>query len=235
MPPSVDAQRAGLVAANALRASALSRGIRLEILTVSWMAVEGALALVAGIAAASVLLTAFGFDSIIELISGVVVLRYLYVESGRAAQQGADAMELRANQVSAGLLVLLCIYVVVSSVAGLAFGLKPEGSLLGVVVAAAAVVAMPLLAIAKTRANQVINSASLRADIAESITCAYMAAVTLAGIAASTFLGVWWIQYIGALALLIWLVPETKEALEAARARPRHLDTNIDTTTSGRE
>jgi divalent metal cation (Fe/Co/Zn/Cd) transporter len=223
------------VGADALRASALSRGIRLEILTVVWMAAEGALALVAGIAAASVLLTAFGFDSIIELISGAVVLRHLFVESGRAAQEGAETMERRASQISAGLLVLLCIYVVVTSAAGLAFGLKPEGSVIGVLVAAAAVVAMPLLALAKTRANQVINSASLRADIAESITCAYMAAVTLVGIAASTFLSIWWIQYVGALALLVWLVPETKEALEAARARPRDRDMNIETATRRRE
>jgi divalent metal cation (Fe/Co/Zn/Cd) transporter len=223
------------VAADGLRASALSRGIRLEILTVVWMAAEGALALAAGIAAASVLLTAFGFDSIIELISGAVVLRHLFGESGRAAQEAAETMERRASQISAGLLVLLCIYVAVTSAAGLAFGLKPEGSVIGVLVAAAAVIAMPLLALAKTRANQVINSASLRADIAESITCAYMAAVTLVGIAASTFLSIWWIQYVGALVLLVWLVPETKEALEAARARPRHQDMNIESTTRGRE
>jgi hypothetical protein len=30
-------------------------------------------------------------------------------------------------------------------------------------------------------------------------------------------MGLWWIQYLGALALLIWLVPEIREALEAAR------------------
>jgi hypothetical protein len=29
--------------------------------------------------------------------------------------------------------------------------------------------------------------------------------------------GLWWIQYLCALALLVWLVPETREALEAAR------------------
>lgn len=205
------------MAVDALRATALSRGVRLEILTVIWMAAEGILALAAGIMAGSVLLTAFGLDSIIELLSGVVVLRRLFVEAGRAAPDSVAKTEGLATRISAALLVLLCIYVVGTSAAGLALQVKPEGSLLGVLVAAAAVVAMPLLALAKTRVNKVINSASLRADIAESITCAYMAAVTLAGIAVSTFLGLWWIQYLGALALLIWLVPETKEALVEAR------------------
>ena len=86
--------------------------------------------------------------------------------------------------------------------------------MLGIAVAAAALVVMPLLALAKSRANLIIDSPSLRADIAETITCAYMAAVTLAGIALSALLGIWWLQYVAAIALLIWLVPETREALD---------------------
>jgi len=119
------------------------------------------------------------------------------------------------------LLVLLCAYVVVTSASGIVFGLKAEGSILGVAVAGAALVAMPLLAAAKTRANRIIASASLRADIAETITCAYMAGVTLAGLGLSALLGLWWIQYVAALALLIWLVPETRETLSSLRGASR--------------
>ena len=32
-------------------------------------------------------------------------------------------------------------------------------------------------------------------------------------------LGLWWLQYVAAIALLIWLVPETREAFEAATGR----------------
>jgi len=52
-------------------------GVRLEVVTVAWMAVEAVLAIGAGIVARSVLLTAFGFDSVIELLSGYG-LRDLY-------------------------------------------------------------------------------------------------------------------------------------------------------------
>jgi divalent metal cation (Fe/Co/Zn/Cd) transporter len=48
------------------------------------------------------------------------------------------------------------------------------------------------------------------------MSCAYLAAVTLAGLGLSMLLGWWWMQYIAALALLIWLVPETREAIQAA-------------------
>jgi divalent metal cation (Fe/Co/Zn/Cd) transporter len=180
------------------------------------MVAEAALAIGAGVAARSVLLTAFGFDSVIELLSGIVVWRRLNFEARGRSQDGVERMERTTARISAVLLILLCAYVVVTSLGGLLVRLKPEGSVLGIAVAAAALVVMPLLALAKTRANRDIGSASLRADIAETITCAYMAAVTLAGIALSSLLGVWWLQYVAAIALLIWLVPETREALEAA-------------------
>src|SRR6266540_2998774 len=196
------------------RASALRRGVRLEVLTVIWMAAEAALAIGAGIAARSVLLTAFGFDSVVELLSGIVLLRRLGLEARGAAAASAERLERTTTRISAVLLVLLSVYVVATSVIGLAVGVMPEGSIVGIAVAA---VAMPLLALAKARANRTIGSTSLRADIAETVTCAYMAGVTLAGVVLSAALGLWWIQYLAALALLIWLVPETREAVEAAR------------------
>jgi divalent metal cation (Fe/Co/Zn/Cd) transporter len=194
------------------RAQAVGRGVLLERITVAWMVAEAALALGAGVAARSVLLTAFGFDSVVELLSGLVLLRRLSVEARGAEIEHVERLEKKTARISGVLLVLLCGYVVITSAAGLVSGLKPGGSVLGIVVAAVAVIAMPALALAKTRANDRIGSASLRADIAETLTCAYMAGVTLAGLAASTLFGLWWVQYAAAVALLIWLIPETREA-----------------------
>lgn len=201
----------------AIRTQALRRGARLEVVTVAWMVVEAAVAIGAGVAARSVLLTAFGVDSLVELLSGIVLLRRLSAEAGGRGGEGVERLERSTERISAGLLVVLCAYVAVTSLAGLAFQVKPGATVLGVAVAAAAVVAMPLLALAKVRANRVIGSASLRADIAETVTCAYMAAVTLAGLVASMSLGFWWAQYVASFGLLVWLVPETREAVQAAR------------------
>jgi divalent metal cation (Fe/Co/Zn/Cd) transporter len=209
------------VATAAARGAAIERGIRLEVVTIAWMIAEALLAIGAGIAARSVLLTAFGFDSVVELLSGVVLWRRLKFEAQGRSRDGIERMERTAARISGVLLILLCAYVVATSLGGLLLGLKPEGSILGIAVSGAALVVMPLLALAKRRANREIGSASLRADIAETITCAYLAAITLVGIVLSSLLGFWWLQYIAAVALLIWLVPETREALEAA-AGGRH-------------
>jgi divalent metal cation (Fe/Co/Zn/Cd) transporter len=183
------------------------------------MVAEAVIAIGAGIAAKSVLLTAFGFDAVVELLSGIVLLQLLATEAGGADSGRVERLEQTTTRISALLLVLLCAYVVLTCVAGLAVRIKPDPSPIGLGVAAVALVAMPILASAKRGVNSVINSASLRADIAETISCAYLAAITLAGLGLSMLLGWWWAEYVAAFALLIWLVPETREAMEAALKR----------------
>jgi divalent metal cation (Fe/Co/Zn/Cd) transporter len=183
------------------------------------MGAEAVIAVGAGVAAKSVLLTAFGFDSLVELLSGVVLLQLLATEAGGAAASRVERLERTTTRISAVLLVLLCAYVVLTSIAGLVLGIKPGPSPIGLGVAAVALVAMPVLARAKRGVNRVIDSASLRADIAETISCAYLAAITLAGLGLSILLGWWWAEYVAAFGLLIWLVPETREAVEAALKR----------------
>lgn len=198
------------------RSVALERGVRIEAVTVGWMAIEAALALGAGIAARSVLLTAFGVDSVIELLSGATLWWRLRVESRGGVEANVDAAEKSATRISAVLLVLLCGYVLATSVGGLLLRFEPERSWLGVAVAAGAVVLMPWLAHRKRAINGTLESPALRADIAESVTCAYLAAVTLVGVAVDALTGWWWVEYVAAVVLLRWLIPETREAWEAA-------------------
>jgi len=200
------------------RQTAVRTGVRLEVVTVVWMAFEAVLAIGAGFAARSVLLTAFGFDSVIELLSGITLLWWLSAEARGSGTARIEGMERRATQISAVLLVLLCGYLVFVGVGGLVLRLHPEGSVLGVAVSAAAVVVMPLLAWRKRRVNATLDSAALRADIAETVTCAYMAAATLAGTALNLIAGWWWAEYVAALALLVFIVMETREAVEAVRS-----------------
>jgi divalent metal cation (Fe/Co/Zn/Cd) transporter len=199
------------------RRDALRSGVRLEVVTVAWMALEAVLAIGAGIAARSVLLTAFGLDSVIELLSGVTLLWRLSSEARGSDTSRTEGVERRATRISAVLLVLLCAYLVLVGVVGLIASLHPDASALGVAVSAAAVVAMPVLAWRKRLANVSIRSPALRADIAETMTCAYMAAATLAGAGLNLLTGWWWAEYVAALALLVFIGMETKEAVEAAR------------------
>ena len=204
------------------RASAARRGVVLEGISVAWMAAEAVLAIGAGIAARSVLLTAFGFDSVIELLSAGLLWWRLSRESRSADTERLEVIEVRATRVSAGLLVALCIYVAATSAAGLIAHVEAAQSVLGLGVAAAAIIVMPALAIGKRRANQVLQSAALKGDIAETAVCAYMAMTVLLGVGLNRLFGWGWVEYVAAAVLLVWLVRETTEVVAAARSGRTH-------------
>src|SRR5437870_12849661 len=110
----------------AKRAAQVRFGVRVEVFTVLWMVVEAVVSLGAGVLARSALLTAFGIDSVIELVSGAILLWRLSVEA-HGEKSGGDTepierAEHRAAWVVAVSLALLCVYVLVTAVYGLITG-----------------------------------------------------------------------------------------------------------------
>ncbi len=200
------------------RAAAVQAGMRIELVTVAWMLVEAVVAISGGLLARSVLLTAFGIDSVIELVTGGVLLWRLTTEARGGVLERVRQAENRAAWVTGGGLVLLCVYVVGVAALSLFTGNKPEDAPVGIALALGALIIMPLLAWRKGALAARLNSAALRGDAACSITCAYMAATMLVGLVLNAVLGWWWADSLAALALLYWLIPEARAALEGARA-----------------
>ncbi|MDR3577881.1 MAG: cation transporter [Anaerolineaceae bacterium] len=200
------------------RSTDVRLGLRIEIISLIWMVIEMALSISAGIAAGSILLTAFGIDSLIELVSGGILLWRLRVESRQGDVESVERAEKRAGWLVAITLALLCVYVLVTAVYGLVTQSRPESSILGIGVSAAAVLFMPYLAINKRRIARRIHSDALNGDAANSITCAYMAGTVLIGLALNALFGWWWAENAAALLFLVWLVRETWEAFEEARS-----------------
>lgn len=199
------------------RAGQVRAGVRIEVVTVVWMAVEAVVAIGAGVLARSVLLTSFGLDSVIELVTGGVLLWRLATEARGGSLERVEHAEVRAAWVTGVGLVVLGIYVVATSVLSLLVSNRADRSLVGIGLAVAAVLGMPALARRKRIIAARIGSAALRGDAACSITCAYMASTLLAGLALNAMFGWWWADSLAALALLYWLVPEAREALEGTR------------------
>ena len=196
---------------------AVRAGVRLEIFTVLWMVAEGAVSLGAGVVAGSLLLVAFGLDSVVELVSGAILLWRLAVEARGEDVEGVERAERRAAWLVGVSLALLCVYVLASAIYGLATHAQPESSPVGIGISAAAVLVMPALAVSKRRLATRLASGALRGDAASSLTCAYMAATVLVGLLLNAVFHWWWAEDLAALVFLFWLVGETREALEEAR------------------
>lgn len=210
------------VTAGHARTENLRSGVRLELFTVAWMAVEAGVAIAAGVAAASLILTAFGLDSLIELVSGAVVLWRLRTEMAGGDPEGIEPIEHRATQIVAVTLALLCLYVAAGSLYGLASQARPHATILGIGVSLAATLVMPYLGLRKRDVGSRLQSEALRGDAAESFTCGYMAATVVVGLILTGLFGWWWAQYAAALPFLFWLLRETWEAFEEAGASPEH-------------
>lgn len=198
-------------------AGVVRSAIRIEIFTVLWMVVEAAVSIGAGLIAGSILLTAFGLDSVIELVSGAILLWRLSVEARGGDTERVEQAEHRASWVVGIALALLCVYVFASSVYGFVTHAKPEGSPVGIAISLAAIIVMPWLAVTKRRLAAQLDSGALHGDAASSLTCAYMAATVLVGLVLNAALQWWWAEDVAALVFLFWLVGETREALEEAR------------------
>lgn len=199
------------------RASQVRFGVRIEVFTVIWMVIEAVVSIGAGIIAGSALLTAFGLDSVIELVSGAILLWRLLIEEKEGDTERVERAEQRSAWIVTISLALLCLYVLITAIYGLATRSKPESSPAGIIISIAAVIVMPWLGVTKRRIAKRIESGALRGDAASSLTCGYMAATVLVGIGLNALFHWWWAEDIAALVFLFWLVQETREAFEEAR------------------
>ncbi|MBV8334717.1 MAG: cation transporter [Alphaproteobacteria bacterium] len=164
-----------------------------------------------GVLAGSLSLVAFGADSVIELMSAVVLLYRLRVELRHGAEF-PETVEQRARKIAAALLFALAAYVIASASLGLWRQRGQEFSVPGLIVTTLAIPTMYLLARAKIRAADGIGSRALRADAIQSIACSYLAAVVLLGLIAQWLFGAWWIDSITSFAIVAFLVREGREA-----------------------
>lgn len=174
----------------------------LQGITLAWMLLECAGALYAAARAHSVALLAFGADSLIELLSAMVVLLQFTPRFGLS--------KARAERAAAVLLYALAT--AVAGIAALSIHRRAETSGLGMVITAVALVAMPVLAALKRRQARAMNNRALAADAAQSATCAYLAAVTLAGLAANALWHISWVDSAAALAAVPILLVEGRRA-----------------------
>lgn len=196
-----------------VREQLLRRGVRLEIATVVWNAIEGIIAVGAGVLASSVALIGFGVDSFVETTSGAIVGWRLRAELvGQFDKEQAELLERRAGRIAGALLLGLSVYIVVDAGRRLfGFGSVAEESRLGIVLTAISMIIMPVLGWAKLRTAVALHSGALRADAYETITCSWLSLTTFLGLVLNAAFGWWWADPLAALAIVPLAVREGLE------------------------
>jgi divalent metal cation (Fe/Co/Zn/Cd) transporter len=180
----------------------------------AWMIAEAAIAITAGIITASIALTGFGLDSVIELMSAGIVIWQL---RGELAGQDRQTRAVRLIGVT---FFALAVYLAAQGIRDLAADARPGPSVPGLAVAAAALIAMPALAVAKRRTGQALGNRTLIADSAETALCALTSAAALLGVALSTGLGWRWADPAGALVIAVLAAREGIESWRDEEEKP---------------
>jgi divalent metal cation (Fe/Co/Zn/Cd) transporter len=165
----------------------------------------------AGVAANSIALIGFGLDSTVEIFAASVVIWQL--------RGVTEERERRALRLIALSFFALAAYVVVEAARDLVLGAEAGESGVGIALASASLIAMPLLGVAKRRTGQRLGSPTLIADSAETLLCAYLSAILLAGLVLNATVGWWWADPIAALGIAGLAVREGQEAWEGEEAR----------------
>jgi divalent metal cation (Fe/Co/Zn/Cd) transporter len=188
----------------------LRAGRQLEYFTLGWNLTEAAVAVGAGVFAGSIALLGFGIDSLIESLSGSILL-------WRLQQAQAHGKRERPALTLVGIsFFLLALYVAVEAATSLLRHEHPETSVVGIVLSIVSLIVMPLLARAKRRVAERLESRALYADSRQTDICAYLSAILLGGLLLNALFGWWWADPIAAL----WMVPLIfYEGIKAVRGR----------------
>ena len=181
--------------------------------TLSYNVVEAGLALWSGLRADSIALVGFGFDSVIETIAAGALLWRLR-RGRREANQGRLAeLDARVYRVVGGTFALLSLYVAFQASWSLWMQTRPSESVVGIGLAIASVIVMPVVSFGKVRAARRLGSSALLAEAKETLACSYLSLALLLGLLLNSAFGWWWADPIAALLMLPWIVRESIEGL----------------------
>ena len=176
-------------------------------LSLAYMAAEGAIAIIAAVIAGSVALLGFGLDSAIEgLASVIIVWRFT------GTRTLSETAEGRAQKAVAVTFFLLAPYIAYDAITTLIARDRAETSWLGIGLAVASLIVMPVLGVAKRRLGAWLGSGSTAGEGTQNLLCAYLAAAVLAGLLANTLLGWWWLDPVVAVGIAGLAVREGIEA-----------------------
>ena len=147
----------------------------------------------------------FGLDSVVEVSSALIIL-------WQFRHRLPETRERQALRLLAFSFFALAAYVTVESARTLITGGHPDASSVGIGLAIASLVVMPLLSWAQRRTGKALGSNAVVADGTQTLLCTYLSAVLLAGLVVNATLGWGWADPLAALTIAGVVVREGLEA-----------------------
>lgn len=187
------------------------KGLWLEYFTVGYNVIEAAVSIVFGSMANSIALVGFGLDSVVESLSGCVLIWRLR-QHGRISPEEEERIEKKAMKFVALTFFILGFYVLFQSVKKLIGKDIPDPTLPGIIIAMVSIIVMPVLTWQKYKTGKQINSLALIADSKETLACAFLSVALLLGLGGNYLFGFWQADPIAGLIIFAFLFREGLES-----------------------
>ncbi|KYK24983.1 hypothetical protein AYK24_05440 [Thermoplasmatales archaeon SG8-52-4] len=189
-----------------------SIALKLAIFTVGYNIVEFIVSIIAGLIAGSTALLGFGSDSLVESLSGIIMIwrfrKYKILDKNEE-----DKIEKKAILLVGITFFIFGIYILFESLRKLIIQEKPEPSVFGIIIAIASIIVMPILFHLKFKIGKSIGSKSLIADSKQTLVCLFMSVSLLIGLSLNHFFVLWQADPIVGLIIVVFLIKEGYELL----------------------
>ncbi len=181
------------------------KALLLEYFTVSYNIIEAFVSILFGAVANSIARIGFGLDSIVESLSGCILIWRLH-KHGTLSEEQEEKVEKRAQRFVAITFFVLGAYVLVQSIRNLLIQEIPDPSVPGIIIAIVSLIVMPVLSAQKQRTGNEISSKALIADSKETLACAFLSVALLLGLSLNYLFGFWQADAIAGIIIVIFLV-----------------------------
>ncbi len=191
------------------------KGLSLEYFTIIYNIFEAFFSIIFGSLSNSIALVGFGLDSIVESLSGIILIWRLKKHGFVDEAEELD-LEKKATKLVGLTFLVLGTYVLAESIRKLVAVEKPDPSFAGIIIALASLLIMPLLFYQKNTIGKKIGSKALVADSKETLACAFLSLPLFLGLTLNYLFGFWQADPLVGIIIFIFLVKEgieiTKES-----------------------
>lgn len=191
--------------------------IILSVITVVYNIIEGVVSVYFGASDDALSLAGFGFDSFVEVISGLGVFHML-LRKKFDSKENPDRFEKGALYITGISFFILAAALLAGSGYFIYINNKPETTLPGVIISLVSIMTMWLLMRMKLKVGAQLSSPAIIADANCTKTCLYLSVILLAASTLYYFTGIGYLDSAGSLGIAYFAFSEGREAVGKARS-----------------
>lgn len=195
----------------------VSFALLLSVITILYNIAEGLISIFFGLNDETLALFGFGLDSFVEVISGIGIL-HMIIRMKRNPISERDRFERTALKITGFSFYLLCAGLILASVLLIINDVKPDTTIVGIVISLISILTMYALLHYKLKVGRALNSDAIIADANCTKTCFYLSFILLASSLSYEVFKIGYLDIAGSLGIAYFAFKEGKESIEKSNS-----------------